>query len=113
MGDVVTETSVVEPNAVEGQPQEASELPAGDTQHVVPSFVTYSAAPVTYIAAPTMVAPPPTVSHYTWNGEQYPSMEAALSAMMAQAEANQLAAAAPAEAEETKEEPKEEVKTRG
>merc|ERR1739841_227589 len=62
--------------------------------------VTYSAAPVTYMAAPTMMAPPAMVSHYTWNGTQYPSMEAAVSAMMA--EASNLAPA-----EEPKEEPAE------
>merc|ERR1719152_446182 len=109
--EFVAEAPALEPEAVEEQPVEEQPVEAAEmveAQYVAPtSFVhAYSAAPVTYIAAPTMMAPPPTVAHYTWNGEQYPSMEAALSAMMAQAEANQLAAAAPAEAEETKEEPK-------
>merc|ERR1719163_428030 len=98
--DVATETFAVDPNvAVEGQPQEAFEV-----QHVAPASVVYSAAPVSYMA-PTMVAPPAMVSHYTWNGEQYPSMEAALAAMMDQASK---AAAAPAVEEEPKEESKEE-----
>merc|ERR1719498_2281057 len=53
--------------------------------------VTYTAAPVTYAAAPVhyttapltssfMVAPA-TVHHYTWNGQQYASMEEAIAAM--------------------------------
>merc|ERR1719426_664156 len=85
--------------------QDAAEVPV---HHVAPTSViyaappvTYSAAPVTYMAAPTMMAPPAMVSHYTWNGTQYPSMDAALSAMMAQAQA------APVEVEEPKEEPAE------
>ena len=80
-----------------------------EAQHVAPSFVyaapsvTYSAAPVTYMVAPMMMAPPPMVSHYFWNGAQYPSMEAAMSAMMA--EASKLAQAP--QADEPKEEPEE------
>ena len=100
--------AAVEEQLVEEQPVEAAEMPMVEAQYVVPtSFVhAYSAAPVTYIAAPTMMAPPPTVAHYTWNGEQYPSMEAAMNAMMAEAQSK--LAAAP-EVEEPKEEPKEEL----
>merc|ERR1719502_1906939 len=91
--EFAAEVPAVEPEAaVEEQPLEASELPPVEAHHVVPASyvysapaVAYSAAPVTYIAAPTMMAPPATVSHYTWNGTQYPSMEAAMSAMMEQA----------------------------
>jgi len=32
-----------------------------------------------------MMAPPTMVTHYTWNGMQYPSMEIALNAMMVEA----------------------------
>jgi len=106
--ELSTETSVVEPAIAEEEPhQDAAEVPAVQVQHFAPTSVvyaapvTYSAAPVTYIAAPTMMAPPPTVSHYVWNGVQYPSMEAALSAMMAEA-------SKPAPAPEVEEEPKDE-----
>merc|ERR1712046_438216 len=98
------------------QPVEASEIPQQEPVHVVPTSyiydtqpvyaappVTYSAAPVTYMAAPAMMAPPAMVSHYTWNGTQYPSMEAALSAMLEQASKP----APEAEVEAPKEEPAE------
>merc|ERR1712070_75557 len=114
--EFATEGPALEPEAadVEEQPVQASEMPVlGEAKHVVPTsfvhtapHVIYSAAPVTYIAAPTMVAPPATVSHYTWNGEQYQSMEAALNAMMA--EASKPAPAPAAEVDEPKEEPQEE-----
>ena len=110
--ELANETPALEPAAdEEQQPLEVPATPVADAQHVVPASyvysappVTYSAAPVTYIAAPTMMAPPATVSHYTWNGTQYPSMEAALSAMMEQA-----SKPAPEAEVEPTEEPKEEL----
>ena len=124
--EFAAEAPALEPEAaMEEQPVEASEMPVYEPQHVVPTTyvydsqqmyaappVTYSAAPVTYMAAPTMMAPPAMVSHYTWNGTQYPSMEHAVGAMMAEAQAKVEAPAA--EVEEPKEEPEEspEVKKR-
>ena len=116
---IVAETPVMEPVIespaleTEAQPEEVFEAPSHpaftEAQYVQPSFVyaappvTYSAAPVTYMAAPMMMAPPAMVSHYTWNGVQYPSMEAAMVAMQVES----LKPAQAPEADEPKEEPAE------